>query len=113
MIVGGVVLYNLNPTYYWFIPKCPFKLLTGYSCPGCGFQRAIYAILHGHFVEAIQYNYYLLYAGPYAFLFAIEWLLPEGEIREQLRCVIENKYVVYFYIVTFFIWLVVRNVLEI
>ncbi len=46
-------------------------------------------------------------------LFAIEWLMPQSAARERLASVIENRYVVWFYVVTFFIWLVVRNVLGI
>ena len=106
-------MYNFNPSYYWFMPKCPFKMITGLSCPACGIQRAIYALMHGQFKEAVEYNYYLLYAGPYAMLFLVEWLLPNGKARNQLASVIENKYVVDFYILTFLLWLVVRNIYNI
>jgi hypothetical protein len=95
------------------MPKCPFKLITGLSCPGCGIQRAIHAILHGHVVEAIQYNYYFLYSGPYAALFVVEWVLPDGNARKRLKSVIESKSVVNFYVVTFIMWLIIRNVLKI
>lgn len=113
LLVGGVVLYNLNPTQYWFMPKCPFKMITGLSCPGCGIQRAIHAMIHGDFTGAIRYNYFLTYSGPYATLFLIEWMMPQNKTHEKLRNVIENKYVVNFYIISFSIWLVVRNVLNI
>ena len=59
LLLGGIVLYNLNPVQYWFMPKCPFKLLTGLNCPGCGIQRALYAMLHGKFAEAISYKWLL------------------------------------------------------
>lgn len=113
LLLGGVVLYHINPTQYWYMPKCPFKLITGLSCPGCGIQRAIYALLHGEFAEAIKYNYFLAYSGPYAALFIIEWMMPHNETRENLRHIIENKHVVNFYILSFSIWLVVRNLLNI
>ena len=35
---------------------CPFKRVTGYSCPGCGLTRAFLAAAHGHFLTALQYN---------------------------------------------------------
>lgn len=111
-LIGGIVLYKLNPTQYWFMPKCPFKLLTGLSCPGCGIQRAIHAFLHGKFTEAISYNYYLVYSLPYAASFAVLWIM-DNKTSEVLRKVIENKYVVDFYVITFIIWLVVRNYLNI
>jgi len=109
LFIGGVVLYLLNPSSYWFMPKCPFKLITGLSCPGCGIQRAIHAMLHGKFTEAITYNYYLVYSGPYATSFVFVWLMPKNKFRERIKKVIENRYVVNFYVISFVIWLFVRN----
>ncbi len=107
------LMYFFDPMKYWFAPKCPFKLLTGLSCPGCGMQRFLNALLTGHPAQAIRYNYYLAYALPYAMLFVVEWVMPQGTKRDKLVAVIENKYVVWFYIITFFIWIVVRNILHI
>src|SRR5437762_10353071 len=45
---GAVFLFFFNPAApanQWF-PKCPFLLLTGYQCPGCGSTRACYQLLH-------------------------------------------------------------------
>ena len=112
VLLGGILLYNLNPTQYWFMPKCPFKLITGLNCPGCGIQRAIHALMHGEIKEAIHYNYYLLYSGPYAVSFLLVWLMPQNSFRDKLKSLIENKHVVNFYIVTFLMWLVIRNILN-
>lgn len=112
-ILGGGVLYYFDPIQYWFMPKCPFKLITGLSCPGCGIQRAAHAILHGDFSEGIKYNYYLVYSGPYATAFVLEWIMPKSTAREKLSNVIENRYVVNFYLLSFTVWMVVRNVLNI
>ncbi len=38
------------------IPKCPVYLLTGLYCPGCGGGRALYSILHGHILTALDFN---------------------------------------------------------
>lgn len=57
--VACVVLYYLDPVKYVFMPKCPFKMLTGLDCPGCGFQRAMHALLHGHVMQAIRFNFSL------------------------------------------------------
>lgn len=35
---------------------CPFKLITGIPCPGCGMGRASLALLHGHIGESLYYN---------------------------------------------------------
>lgn len=36
--------------------QCTFHTLTGYLCPGCGGQRAVYALLHGNIIEAFHNN---------------------------------------------------------
>lgn len=35
---------------------CPFKILTGIPCPGCGMTRAFLAFAEGDFLMAFQYN---------------------------------------------------------
>jgi hypothetical protein len=32
---------------------CPFKYLTGIDCPGCGFQRAVLALIQGNLYKSI------------------------------------------------------------
>ena len=41
---------------------CPFRVLTGFPCPGCGLTHAFCDISHGHFKMAWQAN-------PFGFLF--------------------------------------------
>jgi len=35
---------------------CPFRLMTGVPCPGCGLTRAFCLMAHGHFAEATHYH---------------------------------------------------------
>ena len=37
-----------------YLLPCPFKYLTGYDCPGCGFQRAVLALLTGNFQQSFH-----------------------------------------------------------
>lgn len=37
-----------------YLLPCPFKYLTGYDCPGCGFQRAALALLKGDVHQSLQ-----------------------------------------------------------
>lgn len=109
-LIGGLIIYKFNPSLYWFMPKCPFKLITGFNCPGCGIQRAIYEMLHGNFIEAIKYNYYLLYSGPYLASFIFVWVMPDGKYRTSIKEIIENRVVVKTYIYSFAFWLIFRNI---
>ena len=54
----GVLLLFFNPASpaYQFFPKCPFRMLTGWQCPGCGSTRACYQLLHLHPLAAFKLN---------------------------------------------------------
>lgn len=57
IIISGLFLvYRYNPENCWWMPKCPFYTLTGLQCPSCGNTRALHALLHGNFSEAMAYN---------------------------------------------------------
>ena len=72
----GICLYGyFDPEQSRWFPKCLFLTLTGWKCPGCGSQRALHQLLHGHIAAAFHYNALLICAIPLvAFLFSAEWL---------------------------------------
>jgi hypothetical protein len=107
LVIG--ILYFFNPEQHRVMPKCPFKILTGLSCPGCGIQRAIHALLMGDVRKAIGYNYFLVFAGPYALSFIVLYFMPESQAKQRMTRFLNNKYLVNFFIASFFIWLIVRN----
>ncbi len=45
-------------------PVCPFKLVTGWDCPGCGGLRMTHDVLHGDFAAAVMDNVFLLVGIP-------------------------------------------------
>lgn len=51
----AVLYFRLDPAQYPF-PRCPVHWLTGLHCPGCGTQRALHALLNGHFQQAVGFN---------------------------------------------------------
>jgi hypothetical protein len=53
---AAAVLYFFNPSQYGFYPVCEFHQLTGLNCPGCGGTRAVYQLLHGQVLGAMQDN---------------------------------------------------------
>ena len=71
LIIGCVVYFNYNPVESVFFPKCPFLMLTGLKCPGCGSQRAIHALLHWNIRSAFHHNALLIMSIPYILLLLV------------------------------------------
>lgn len=46
-------------------PICPFHYFTGFDCPGCGSQRAVFALLHGDLTKAADHNLLLVVTLPF------------------------------------------------
>ena len=51
-----VAVCFLRPGISPFLPPCPFHLLTGFYCPGCGSTRMLYFLVHGHPYLAFRQN---------------------------------------------------------
>lgn len=47
-------------------PPCPFKLFTGWNCPGCGGLRMVHDLLHGDLAASFNDNAFLLVGIPLA-----------------------------------------------
>ena len=110
VLIGITVLYWFDPEDYMWMPKCPTKLLFNIDCPGCGFQRAIHAIIHGEFKRAFALNPFLFLAAPYAIIAFSYETIRNYKIKKRIECVVENRYMRYGYIALFFIWFVIRNI---
>lgn len=54
-------------------PFCPFKMMTGYDCPGCGATRSLNALLHGDVVAAADHNLLFVLALPIAIVAFAVW----------------------------------------
>lgn len=68
-LVGVVLLFLFDPTTANFYPRCPFYVLTGLKCPGCGTLRGIHALLHFRFVDAFWFNPLMVVSIPLIVLF--------------------------------------------
>lgn len=112
-VVLAAGLYFIDPARQVLAPKCVFKLLTGWSCPGCGLQRAAHALLHGRVAEAVGYNLFLLVSTPYVVAaVAAKWFVG-GIWRERLERILFDRRLIIAYVVLFILWWIVRNLLHI
>lgn len=104
------ILYVVDPSEHLWIPKCPTKLIFGIDCPGCGCQRAIHAFLHGDIIKAINYNPFMVFALPYAIIAIGYKYIRNDALRIKIGSIVEGKFMVYTYIVTFSLWFILRNI---
>lgn len=61
VVVGFFILFVLGCFIYPSSPLdgvvlCPFRLLTGYSCPGCGMTRASILIFQGRLADSLAFH---------------------------------------------------------
>jgi hypothetical protein len=54
--LATIILLRFPPAQHSFYPRCPIYELLHLQCPGCGATRAVAALLHGHFTEAMKLN---------------------------------------------------------
>lgn len=114
LVVAGIVYYAFDPTtpVNWF-PKCPFHLLTGYQCPACGIQRAMHCLIHGDIISALHYNYFLVISLPLLTLAILAEWYNYHHVFDWANRLIYNRYTLSSYIILFFIWWILRNILGI
>jgi len=53
---GAVLLRLFDPAHSLLFPPCPLRYFTGLYCPGCGSLRAMHALLHGDWLQALAMN---------------------------------------------------------
>lgn len=103
------ILFKLDPAKTSLFPRCPFLMITGYECPGCGSQRAIHQLLHLNIVSALKYNAFVVMAIPYLFL-ALYMEYFGGKVRfPKVYGVLYGKDVAIAVLVFIVLFWIVRN----
>lgn len=92
------------------MPACLLKKLTGFDCPACGFQRALHALLHGEILAAVRFNLFFLIAVPWL-ISVIYGYFPGLPAATRIRRIAHGQAAGTAYIVLFFIWWVLRNII--
>lgn len=85
-----------------------FRSLTGLDCPGCGFQRAAHAALHGRFAEAWHFNPFLFFIIPTGFAYLLVELT--GNRFPRLRRIMMSVPALIALLAAVLIWWIVRNI---
>ena len=104
-----IFLYLRITSALGWMPLCPVHALTGLSCPGCGSQRALHALLTGHPAEAWHYNPYLFIAVPVALFFGF---VEAYQARfPALHRALIRPATFYILIILTVLWTIARNLL--
>jgi hypothetical protein len=86
-----VIFFYIDPSTYPFFPKCPFLVVTGFECPGCGSQRSFHHLLHLNVIGAFRQNPLVVIFGPYIlFGLYIEYLGGKNKFP-QVRKILFGK----------------------
>ena len=90
-------------------PRCPFYVLTGLKCPGCGSQRALHCLLHMDIAGAAANNFLLVAALPLVALLAASELLRKRKPRLYAAVNSARLCMAVFAVIT--AWWVARNIM--
>jgi len=74
---GGAFMSFWLASYVSGRSVCPFLILTGYPCPGCGGSRAVFYLFHGNVENAFFANAYVFFLLPYLLILFSWWVRSE------------------------------------
>ena len=109
VVVAGVVIYStFDPSASRWFPRCPFLMLTGLKCPGCGTQRAFHALLHGDVLSALHFNALLPVSIPLLLLYGYAELVRTRKPRFYNR--VNSVTAILAVLIVVIVWWIVRNI---
>ena len=106
IVAGAVYLFFFEPGKSGFFPGCPFRFLTGFTCPGCGTTRALHQILHGHIYTAFTLNPLLLLSIPFLLFALLRYsvIVMRGGVPRGNALPAPYIYAIFFAILSFWIF---------
>ena len=112
LMVAAYLYYTYDPAKHSWFPQCPFKIVTGLECPGCGSQRAIHALLHGEFRQVFHYNALILPFISYLILgFAYRLVKRPSPQLLTWRKILFGEYAIKIITVVIFVYFIWRNMI--
>jgi len=106
--VAMIAVYMCVDPSSGYYPRCAFKALTGLSCPGCGSQRALHALLNGDLRGALAFNALFVAEIPLLVMIGLPGLYRTRFSR--LRRVVTGQTFILSVLAVIVIWTVARNI---
>lgn len=113
LVTTLAILYRTyNPSGNVYFPKCPFRVLSGLKCPGCGSQRAVHYLLNFDVFNAIKENVILVLSIPYVLAgFVFDSLKePNGNILKW-RIILFGQKAIYVILTIVIAFWILRNIM--
>ncbi|MGN1245026.1 MAG: DUF2752 domain-containing protein [Muribaculaceae bacterium] len=108
-VIAGVVIYStFDPSASRWFPRCPFLMITGLKCPGCGTQRAIHALLHGDMLAALRFNALLPVSIPLLLLYGYAELVRTR--RPHFYSRVNSVAAILAVLIVVILWWILRNI---
>jgi hypothetical protein len=106
--IGATYLFIFEPGKSGFFPACPFRTLTGFTCPGCGSTRGLHRLLHGDVVAAFEFNPLMVVALPFLLYALARYTAAAVSGRPLQKHHLNSKYIWVLFAVIMSFW-VFRN----
>jgi len=106
--VAATYLFIFEPGKSGFFPVCPFRALTGLTCPGCGSTRGLHALVHGDLIAAFKFNPLLVISLPFLLYALLRYTNAVMHGRPIKHNELDAKYIWILFVVVLSFW-VFRN----
>ena len=108
LALGATYLFIFEPGKTGFFPGCPFRAITGFTCPGCGSTRGLHRLLHGDMVAAFELNPLMVLSLPFLLYALLRYTNAAVRGRPLHRIQLNSKYIWMLLVVILSFW-VFRN----
>jgi hypothetical protein len=105
LAVGAVYIFVFEPGRSGFFPVCPFRALTGFTCPGCGTTRGLHKLFHGDVIGAFQLNPLMMLLLPILFYVLILYTSAATRGRSLNMNRLDAKYIWMLFAVVLSFWI--------
>lgn len=76
-------LSQVDPNQPGHYPTCPFLMITGYHCLGCGTLRMLHALAYGEVADAASFNLLALAVLPLLVFWYLRWTATVWGLRAR------------------------------
>ncbi|HEV7798510.1 MAG TPA: DUF2752 domain-containing protein [Pyrinomonadaceae bacterium] len=105
LAVGATYLFIFEPGKTGFFPACPFRTLTGFTCPGCGSTRGLHRLLHGDVVSAFEFNPLMVLSLPFLLYALVRYTTAAVTGRPLKANRLNAKYIWVLFVVIISFWI--------